>query len=65
VDGSGVGSNDDLILLERWEVLLQQKRYGWGHNRGNWGYYYRKGTGGATIGETGGITTEKVRVGPQ
>ncbi|XP_061170440.1 atos homolog protein A-like [Saccostrea echinata] len=26
VDGSGVGSNDDLILLERWEILLQQKR---------------------------------------
>ncbi|XP_062613403.1 atos homolog protein A-like isoform X2 [Saccostrea cucullata] len=26
VDGSWVGSNDDLILLERWEILLQQKR---------------------------------------
>uniref|UniRef100_K1PH18 Atos-like conserved domain-containing protein n=1 Tax=Magallana gigas TaxID=29159 RepID=K1PH18_MAGGI len=26
VEGSSVGSNDDLILLERWEVSLQQKR---------------------------------------
>ncbi|XP_048756858.2 atos homolog protein A-like [Ostrea edulis] len=26
VDGSGVGCNDDSVLLERWEILLQQKR---------------------------------------